>query len=48
MSPWEGPAEIFWSFEPDGSIVVKTETRPTAAALWQAINPNAPTVRSPS
>ena len=30
-----------WSFEPDGSIVVKTETRPIAAALWQAINPNA-------
>jgi PhoPQ-activated pathogenicity-related protein len=30
-----------WSFEPDRLIVVKTETRPIAAALWQAINPNA-------
>jgi len=27
--------------EPDRLIVVKTETRPIAAALWQAINPNA-------
>jgi PhoPQ-activated pathogenicity-related protein len=30
-----------WSFEPDGSIAVKTETPPVAAALWQATNPNA-------
>jgi PhoPQ-activated pathogenicity-related protein len=30
-----------WSFEPDGSILVKTQTRPIAAALWQAANPNA-------
>src|ERR1700730_7503017 len=29
-----------WSFEPDRLIVVKTETGPIAAALWQAINPN--------
>jgi len=28
-----------WSFEPDGSIQVKAETQPIAAALWQAVNP---------
>ena len=28
-----------WSFEPDGSIQVKAETPPIAAALWQAANP---------
>jgi len=28
-----------WSFEPDGSIQVKAETRPIAAAVWQAANP---------
>ena len=28
-----------WSFEPDGSIQVKTETQPIAAAQWQAANP---------
>ena len=28
-----------WSFEPDGSIEVKAETRPIAATLWQAENP---------
>jgi PhoPQ-activated pathogenicity-related protein len=28
-----------WSFEPDGSIQVKTQTRPIAVALWQAANP---------
>jgi PhoPQ-activated pathogenicity-related protein len=30
-----------WNSEPDGSIEVATETRPIAAALWQATNPNA-------
>ena len=30
-----------WSFEPDGSIAVEVETRPIAAALWHATNPNA-------
>ena len=28
-----------WSFEPDGSIQVKAETQPIAAAQWQAANP---------
>jgi PhoPQ-activated pathogenicity-related protein len=28
-----------WSFEPDGLIVVKAETPPITAALWQATNP---------
>ena len=28
-----------WSFEPDGSIQVKTQARPIAVALWQAANP---------
>jgi PhoPQ-activated pathogenicity-related protein len=28
-----------WSFEADGSIMVKAETPPIAAALWQATNP---------
>jgi PhoPQ-activated pathogenicity-related protein len=28
-----------WSFEPEGSIQVKAETQPIAAALWQAVNP---------
>jgi PhoPQ-activated pathogenicity-related protein len=28
-----------WSFDPDGSIQVKAETRPSAAALLQAANP---------
>src|ERR1700730_6850425 len=28
-----------WSFEPDGSIQVKAETQPSAAALWQAADP---------
>src|SRR5215471_15264451 len=27
-----------WSFEPDGSIQVKAQTQPIAAALWQATN----------
>jgi PhoPQ-activated pathogenicity-related protein len=30
-----------WRFEPDGSILVETQTRPIAAALWQAANPSA-------
>lgn len=28
-----------WSFEPDGSIVVETETTPQQVLLWQATNP---------
>ena len=28
-----------WSFEPDGSIRVKADTKPTAVAMWQAANP---------
>ncbi|MFV1966543.1 MAG: PhoPQ-activated pathogenicity-related family protein [Pirellulaceae bacterium] len=30
-----------WSFEPDGSIRVKTEDRPHRILLWQATNPKA-------
>ena len=30
-----------WDFEPDGSIRVKTETRPNIVTLWQAHNPDA-------
>src|SRR5215472_14731894 len=30
-----------WDFEDDGSIRVKTETRPDNVSLWQAHNPNA-------
>ena len=30
-----------WSFEDDGSIRVKTETRPDVVTLWQAHNPDA-------
>jgi PhoPQ-activated pathogenicity-related protein len=33
--------QFSWSFAPDGVIEVKTATRPLAAALWQAINPEA-------
>jgi PhoPQ-activated pathogenicity-related protein len=33
--------QFSWSFAPDGMIEVKTATRPLAAALWQAINPEA-------
>jgi len=30
-----------WTFEPDGSIRVQTQTTPRAVRLWQAHNPNA-------
>lgn len=30
-----------WSLEPDGSIIVHTEDRPTKVLLWQATNPDA-------
>ena len=30
-----------WKFEKDGSIRVKSETKPTEVKLWQATNPNA-------
>jgi PhoPQ-activated pathogenicity-related protein len=33
--------QFSWSFAPDGVIEVKTATRPLAAALWQATNPEA-------
>jgi PhoPQ-activated pathogenicity-related protein len=32
---------FFWYFEPDGSIHVKTGTKPLAVKLWQATNPKA-------
>jgi PhoPQ-activated pathogenicity-related protein len=33
--------QFVWSFEDDGSIRVKTETRPDIVMLWQAHNPDA-------
>src|SRR5215510_4610071 len=30
-----------WTFDSDGSIRVKSETKPTAVTLWQATNPQA-------
>ena len=33
--------EFSWTFQPDGSIQVKTQTTPKAVRLWQAHNPEA-------
>ncbi|HXY34687.1 MAG TPA: PhoPQ-activated pathogenicity-related family protein [Planctomycetaceae bacterium] len=33
--------QFSWTFDSDGSIRVKTITKPTAVALWQATNPKA-------
>ena len=35
------PPRFLWNFEDDGSIRVKTETKPDAVKLWQAHNPKA-------
>src|SRR3984885_1803074 len=33
--------QFTWNFEPDGSILVTTVTKPTSVKLWQATNPTA-------
>ncbi|MBU6319422.1 MAG: PhoPQ-activated pathogenicity [Alphaproteobacteria bacterium] len=33
--------EYSWTKESDGTLIVKTETKPSAVTLWQATNPNA-------
>ena len=37
----DGAQPFSWSFEPDGSIRVETERRPSNIKLWQASNPDA-------
>jgi PhoPQ-activated pathogenicity-related protein len=32
--------KITWTYEKDGSIVAKTQDKPTQVLLWQATNPN--------